>query len=148
MLSRFTDRNLVAGQILSEGCDIYSAYFSSDSVEMPPHAEFKELVEYCSEKTLKLPVESNPNAHYSVWGSSDVNPRRESFCAYLIARSLLVHNKGKAPTLIPRVGQEVLDLTICSIRVQRIIHDWRVSDQPSLSDNRYILYRIGTSQVL
>ncbi len=81
-------------------------------------------------------------------GSSDINPRGEGLCEYLMAKGLLVQSKEKAPTFITRVKQKVLDLTRCSIGVQRIIYDWRMSDEPSLLDHRYILYRIGTPQVL
>ncbi len=38
----------------------YSAYFPRDSAEMPPPTEFKQLLEYCSEKRLEFPVGSEP----------------------------------------------------------------------------------------
>ncbi len=72
----------------------------------------------------------------------------EGVCRYLMALCLLVQNKGKAPMFITKVKQEVLGLTICSIGEQKLIHGWRVSHEPSLSDHRYILCRIDTPQVL
>ncbi len=146
----FVTRDLVAVQIkIGESGDqkdvvICSAYFPSDSGTPPPPKEFKELVEYCAERKLELLTGCDANAHHTVWGSSDVNSRGEDLCEYLMAQELLVLNKGKAPTFVTRVRQEVLDLTICSLGFQRLVWGWHVSDQPSLWDHRYILYRIDT----
>ncbi len=63
-----------------------------------------------------LRKQPKPLAHpvHTVWVSSDVNPRGESLYEYLMERGLLLQNKGKAPTFITRVKQELSDLTICS----------------------------------
>ncbi len=42
---------------------VRSAYFPSDSMEIPPHTEFKELMECCSDKKLEFPAGSETNAH-------------------------------------------------------------------------------------
>ncbi len=128
---------------------VWSAYLLSDSVEMPLPTEFKELlVEYNFKKKVELPVGSDTNSNLMVWGSLDINPNRESLCKYLMVQGLPVQNRGKAPTFITRVEQKALDLTICSIEAQKLIHGWRMSNEPSLSDHRYILYKTGTAQVL
>ncbi len=113
----FVTRDLVALQvkILESGDQrdviICSAYFPTDSGTPPPSIEFKELVEYCAERTLELLTGYDANAHHTVRGSSDVNSRGKDLCKYLIAQELLVLNKGKAPTFVTRVRQEILDLT-------------------------------------
>ncbi len=146
----FITRELVVVQIkYGESKDqkdvvVCSAYFPLDSVEIPRPAEFKELLKYCSEKKLKLLLGRDAHAHHTVWGGSDVNPRGESLCDYLMAHDPQVQNKGKAPTFITRVRQEVLVFTICSICVQKLIHGWGLSDEPSLLGHRYILCRTGT----
>ncbi len=82
---------------------VCSAYFPSHSAEIPPPAEFKELVEYCSEKKLELRVGSDANAYHIVWGtSSDVNPRGKTLCEYLMTQGLQVQNKEKAPMIFTR----------------------------------------------
>ncbi len=81
---------------------VCSECFPSDSVKIPPHTEFKKLVEYSSEKKLKVLVGSNVNAHHTEKGSSDVNPNGESLCEYLIAQGPLVQNKEKEQTYITR----------------------------------------------
>ncbi len=61
-----------------------------------------------------------------------------------MAQELLVLNKGKTPTFVTRVRQEILHLTICSLAFQRLVWGWNVSDEPSLSNHRYTTYQIGT----
>ncbi len=39
------------------------------------------------------------------------------------------------------VRQEVLDLTIGIIGIQKLIHNWRLSDEPSLSDPPQVLQK-------
>ncbi len=60
-----------------------SAYFPSDSVEMPSPAEFKELIQYCSEKKQELLVRSDANVHYMygvAWTSTYGNVSWHWFC--------------------------------------------------------------------
>ncbi len=148
----FVTRYLVALQIkIEESGDLKnvvtcSAYFPSDSGTPPPPKEFKERVEYWAERELELLTGCDTNAHHTVRGSSDVNSMGEDLCEYLRAQKLLVLNKGKAPTFFTRVREEVLDLTICSLGLQRLVWGWHVSDEPSLSDHRYIVYQIDTPQ--
>ncbi len=68
----------------------------------------------------------------------------ENLYEHLMAQELLVLNNGKAPTFVTRVREEVLDLTVCSLGLYRLVWGWCVSDEPSLSDHRNILYRIDT----
>ncbi len=127
---------------------VYSACFPSNSVEIPPPAEFKKLVEYCSEKKLELLVGSNANAHHTVkaYLGRQLN-RRGSLWEYLMAQGLLVQNEGKAPMFITRMKQEVLDLTICSMttncrtgkRISRRTTSSIMYDVPT-----YILFRKST----
>ncbi len=123
---------------------ICSAYFPSDSGTPPPPKEFKELVEYYAERKLELLTGCDANTHCTVRDSSDVNSRGEDLCKYLMAQELLVLNKGKAPTFVARVRQEVSDLPRCSLGFQRLVWGWHVFDEPLLSDHRYIVYQIDT----
>ncbi len=70
----------------------------------------------------------------------------EDLCEFLKAQELLVLNKGKALMFVMRVRQEVLHLTICNLRLQRLVRGWHVSDEPSLSNHRYMVYRFDTPQ--
>ncbi len=46
-----------------------------------------------SEKKLEPLVESDANAHHTVWGSSDINLGRGVYYEYLMAQGLLVQTK-------------------------------------------------------
>ncbi len=91
---------------------VWSAYFLSDSTEMPPPTEFEELVKYYSEKKLELQVGKDAHAHQTVWVRSDVNPREKSLREYPIAQGLLGQNKTGKTTFITSVRQEILHPTV------------------------------------
>ncbi len=73
---------------------------------------------------FKLFTGCDTNSRQTVWGSLDVNSRGEDLCKYLMAQELLVLNKGKTPTFVTSVGQEILDLTIYSLGLQRLVWGW------------------------
>ena len=52
------------------------------------------------------------NAHHTIWGSSDINPRREDLLAYCVSADLNFCNVGNKPTFRTRTREEVLDLTL------------------------------------
>ncbi len=89
----FVTRNLVALQIKLEGSDnqkdmvVCCTYFPSDLGTPPTPKEFKELVEYCAERKLKLLTGCNTNSHHTVWGSSDANSKGGGLCEYLMVRT-------------------------------------------------------------
>ena len=80
------------------------------------------------------------NAHHVAWGSSNTNERGEALLEYLASTDLAWCNKGHKPTFITRIRREVLDLTLASPGVFSEIKDWKVSDNPSLSDHAMITF--------
>ncbi len=46
----------------------------------------------------------------------DDNLRGDSLCEYFLTQNLLVKNKGKAPTFITKVRQDVLELQYAVLR--------------------------------
>ncbi len=52
---------------------VCSTYFLSNSVEMLPHTEFNDLIEYGSEKKVELPVGSDADVHHTIWDKRGVN---------------------------------------------------------------------------
>ena len=47
-------------------------------------------------------------------------------------------NRGTVPTFVGARGHTVIDVTICSRNLFSSIRDWRVLEEDSLSDHRYI----------
>jgi hypothetical protein len=52
---------------------VCAAYFPYDSEDHPLRSEFEELVRYCEEKNLSLPIWCEPISHHTVWGSTNCN---------------------------------------------------------------------------
>ena len=61
---------------------------------------------------------------------------------FLNTKDLITLNLGNKATLVNRIREEVLDTTICSKELINEIQDWRVSDEHSFSDHRYIRFKI------
>lgn len=82
------------------------------------------------------------NAHYVVWGTSDNNGRDKSLLDFIVSSQLLICNTGNESTFLNKVRKEVIGITLCSFSASRLIYGWHLSDEPTLSDHRHILFRI------
>jgi ribonuclease HI len=118
---------------------IASAYFAGDGSHIPPK-EVQKLVEYCRKRKLPLLIGCDANAHNEIWGSTDTNKRGEHLLEFLVEENLEIFNVGNTPTFVTRVREEVLDITFGTTGCRELVRDWRVSEEPSMSDHRIILY--------
>jgi hypothetical protein len=66
---------------------------------------------------------------------------------YLVSSKLNILNRGNEPTFVVNNGQEVIDLTLGTNRIGDLVSNWHVSDDPSLSDHRYICFQIHNIKV-
>ena len=119
---------------------IASAYFPNvEGQDMNvPSTEVAQLMDHC--KALKMPllIGCDANAHHQLWGSTDTNPRGQGLVEYLVTTQLDILNVGNTPTFSNAVREEVLELTLCTRNLTDRIANWRVSDEPSLSDHEHI----------
>ena len=122
---------------------ICSAYLPYDSTEDPPTRELVELIDYCRVSGLPVIIGCDANAHHTVWGSTDTNSRGTSFLEYLNTTDLEILNQGTTPTFVTSRRQEVIDLTLGTFSIVSKVRDWKVSDEPSLSDHRRIIFKLG-----
>jgi len=53
---------------------------------------------------------------------------------------MIILKKGTKPTFVVARRQAVIDITLASSDVVPFITEWRVSDEESLSDHRYIKF--------
>jgi hypothetical protein len=83
------------------------------------------------------------NAHHTLWGSNGSNPRRESLVEFLVSSNLNILNHGNERTFVGCNRKEVTDLTLETNKIVNLVNNWYVSDEPSLSDHRYICFQIG-----
>ena len=62
-------------------------------------------------KNVQTPtiVRTDANAHHTIWGSSDINPRGEDLQAYYVRADLNFCNVGNKPTIRTKTREEVLN---------------------------------------
>ena len=121
---------------------VFASVYMAHGLPVPP-VKMEELVRYCEDKRLPLIIGSDVNAHHQLWGSTDTNARGDDLFNYLATTTLSWANKGHKPTFVTRNRQEVLDVTFFSDEASGLIDDWHVSDEPSLSDHKYIKFQIS-----
>ena len=84
-------------------------------------------------------VGTDANAHHTLWGSSNINPRGEDLLAYCVSAGLNFCNVGNKPTFRTKTREEVLDLTLVNRCAWDRIVGWHVSNVLSFSNHMYII---------
>jgi hypothetical protein len=120
-----------------------AAYIPQDLDEPPPMKELRDVVDYFSSRKKQLVIECDVNAHHILWGSNDINPREESLVEHLPSSNLYILNQGNEPTFVVSNRMEVFNFTLGTNWIGNLVINWQVSDEPALSDYRYILFQIG-----
>ena len=77
-------------------------------------------------------VGTDSNAHHSIWGSSDINPREKDLLAYCVCADLNFCNVGNKPTFRTKTREEVLDLTVVDRCAWDRVVGWHVSNAQSI----------------
>jgi len=80
-----------------------------------------------------------------VWGSTNCNGRGESLYEFLNTTNLEILNQGNEPTFCNVSRKEVTDITLGSYGLLESITGWEVSQEPSLSHHRHILFTLWGS---
>jgi hypothetical protein len=76
------------------------------------------------------------------WGSSFSNSRGNALLEVIARRDMVILNDGISPTFRRRGQQSFLDLTLCSGHASHRVHGWRVLEEETWSDHRYVEFRI------
>ncbi|KAK9731375.1 Endonuclease-reverse transcriptase [Popillia japonica] len=74
-------------------------------------------------------------------------PRGELLTNFLAENGLTTLNRGNKPTFETASRAEVIDITVSTPRLAMWVKQWHVSDEPSLSDHRYVRFDIELPQV-
>ncbi|KAI5739584.1 hypothetical protein M8J77_020980 [Diaphorina citri] len=109
----------------------------------PISTELQSLIDHVERERVQHVLGMDANAHHYAWGSSNINNRGECLLNFICNYNLVILNVGKKPTFVTRNRSEVLDITVASQGMMRIIHNWNVPDEMiSSSDHRYIFFSI------
>ncbi|XP_055859336.1 uncharacterized protein LOC129921503 [Episyrphus balteatus] len=126
LLPNYIDRNVTAVRLQTDQGTIWiaSAYLGP-----LPGEKLRRLVADAERQKICLIIGCDANAYHTVWGSTDMNDR--------------VSNTGNEPTFVTRNRQEVLDNTLVSDSIHQRILNWKVSEEHSFSDHRYIQFSLN-----
>ena len=117
---------------------VASTYMPYDSIDPPPPKILEELTLFCKEKKWSLLIGADANSHNTVWGSTDTNQRGDKLLDFILSSDLQICNVGDKPTFSNAVREEVIDITLATIEIERNVLDWKVSDEESFSDHNRI----------
>ncbi len=144
LLSKFSSKDITAASMELEGLIYWltSAYFAYDDPGPLPSEDVVKMIEEADRAGHHVIMCCDSNAHNTIWGSTDTNDRGESLLEFVISTNLIICNRGNAPTFVTSNRQEVLDVTFASDTLSGRIRDWRVGEEHSFSDHRYIEFSL------
>ena len=128
-MPQFSNKDMVAVKARSVRREGDSFIFALTYMAQEEPAPPETLKAFSDIEKIPLVIETNANAHHTVWGSTNVNPRGLELLMYCASANLYFCNVGNKPTFRTKISK-VLDLTPTN-------RDWHVSDVPSFSDHMY-----------
>ncbi|XP_045464410.1 uncharacterized protein LOC123673777 [Harmonia axyridis] len=146
-LTEFLTRDLAAALVevrtenIKRQLVIASGYFPGDAISPPPE-EVQRLIEWCRIEKKQLILGCDANAHHKVWGSTDINHRGEDLLDFLFSTNIEIVNVGNSPTFMNAIRREVIDLTLATPFIAGMVKNWRVSEEPSMSDHMAIEFNV------
>ncbi|XP_049315761.1 uncharacterized protein LOC125779165 [Bactrocera dorsalis] len=140
LLPNFSNADIVTAKLECDTGNVWiiSAYMPHDDAVEPPPALLRRTLAEASRNGADVIIGSDANSRHSIWGSSDTNNRGESLFDFIVSENLRICNRGNSPTFVTACREEVLDLTLASHAIASLISNWRVLDDHSFSDHRYI----------
>lgn len=127
-----------------QGITFLSVYFSGNK----PAGEYEEYLTRVGSLVRgrrKTIVAGDLNAKSVMWGEkggrdSEEKERAETTEAFIIQHELEVANIGNEPTCVRHNGESIVDITLHTEDAE--IEEWRVKEEETFSDHRYIEYGV------
>ena len=110
--------------------------------ELAPPSLLRVLLVFTENEQILTIVGTDANAHHTIWGSSDINPRGEDLLAYCASAEMNFCHVGNKPTFRTKTLEEVLDLTLVYRCAWKRVVGWHVTNVPSFSDHMYLRLQV------
>lgn len=109
-----------------------------------PHSNklVHEMVKKVYRKRLPVIIGADANAYHTLLAISNTNQRGECILNFISNHNLAILNRGSTPTFVVSNRIEVLDITIINAGLMDLIENWRVSNDSSFSDPRYLEFSL------
>ena len=105
---------------------------------VPPYL-LRDLLVFTENEQTPTIVGTDANAHHTICGSSDLNPRGEDLLANCVSADLNFCNVGNKSTFRTKTRVEVLDLVLVNRCAWNRVVGWHVSNVLSFSHQMYII---------
>ena len=114
LIPMFSDEDIVAVRVNNvfrkgDSFVFISAYMAAEE-PAPPNLLRDPLI-FTQNEQIPTIVGTDANAHHTIWGSSDINPRGEDLLAYCVSADLNFCNVGNKPTSEPKRVKKFWTLT-------------------------------------
>ena len=97
--------------------------------------ELVSSISYCHNHNLPYICSMDSNAHSTLWGCNNDNPRGKTLEEFIIRMGADLQNRGNAPTFSNHRSATIIDLTFTDPSLSNALSNWRIHDTPSLSDH-------------
>ncbi|XP_033222788.1 uncharacterized protein LOC117176644 [Belonocnema kinseyi] len=121
---------------------IYSCYASPNKKVEELEALLQQIGNCIRTRGEEAIVAGDFNAKSPQWGMKRTDGRGRIITEWLAQDDLIVKNKGENPTFVRKNYGSILDLTIATTQIGKKIHQWKVSEEESLSDHNYVTFEI------
>ena len=139
----YSGRDVTTCQMSLEGGEevyIVSVYCDGLKKEVP--CEVVKLLQ--ENRGANFLICMDTNAHSSMWGCDETDPRGEMMEDFIVSNNLVVVNKGKSATYIKGGARTIIDVTLASTKVWSKIDNWRVSESLHFSDHKRLSFNLRT----
>lgn len=117
---------------------IFACYISPNSTEQT-FSTFLAEISSAIQKAGPSLVVGDFNAKSRIWGPKRGDRRGNLVAEWVARESLVIHNRGDAPTFRRNNQVSYIDLTISSASIANRVTNWKVDDETeTLSDHNYI----------
>ncbi|XP_017883620.1 uncharacterized protein LOC108627079, partial [Ceratina calcarata] len=148
LLPQFSDRDITTALMEKNNersrlskLIIVSVYMPYDRRE-PVSEKLDLLVDWCVQQGISMLVGADANACHILWGSSVTNNRGLKLLDFMNINGLTWLNEGLVPTFSTSIREETLDVTMVSLEIRSALSQWKVLDDLSLSDHRFISFKL------
>jgi len=140
-----TGRNFI--MIKCEQFYILSIYLSPNESDVSFYDSLDKLCAIIRDTGGNCVVVGDFNCKSIWWGSPGTDWRGRALERWAAELDLRLVNSGRSPTCVRKKGSSIIDLTWSTADIFNKLRDWCVlSDEESLSDHLYIVFRIGDTR--
>lgn len=126
------------------GIRIYSCYVSPNITLTEYKAYLGRLEASIRAGSGEVILAGDFNAKSAEWGSTVTDQRGDELSSLIASLDLSVCNRGKIPTFERGVSRSILDVTFASHLTARQVRDWKVLNEETRSDHKYLFFKLDT----